>query len=102
MKKRVWQITAFLLAVLMLATLLAGCKGKKNDYEIDYDIDLTQKPKLNVLMPYSGRSIADVNSDATASLIREITGLTCSTRSCRRWTAPRRSTTSSWTSAAIR
>lgn len=74
MKKRVWQITVFLLAVLMLATLLAGCKGKKNDYEIDYDIDLTQKPKLNVLMPYSGRSIADVNSDATASLIREITG----------------------------
>lgn len=49
--------------------------GKKpNEYEINYDIDLSKKPKLNVLMPYSGRSIQDVNSDATAKLIEELTG----------------------------
>ena len=75
MKKHVLKLFSLVLAILMLATLFVACGGKKpNEYEINYDIDLSKKPKLNVLMPYSGRSIQDVNSDATAKLIEELTG----------------------------
>ncbi len=73
MKTSLRKLLSVLLCLAMLASFTA-CAPAENEYPIDYDIDLTQKPKLNVLMPYSGKSIEAVNSDATAELIEQITG----------------------------
>ncbi len=73
MKNPVRKILSVLLCLAMLAGF-AACGPAESEYAIDYDIDLSQKPKLNVLMPYSGKSIEAVNADATAELIEQITG----------------------------
>ncbi len=73
MKKTVCKLLAALLCVAMLASF-AACGPAQSEYEINYDIDLSQKPKLNVLMPYSGKSIEAVNADGTAALIQQLTG----------------------------
>jgi len=72
--KRKFTIT---LILFILCLGLAGCKGcKKNklNTEIDFNIDLSNKPELSVLMPYSGYTIDQVNSDPNALTIEEITG----------------------------
>ena len=72
MKNRMPKLMALLLCVVMVATLFAGCNNTPSSGgdEINYDIDLTQKPKLNVLMPNSGKDIKEVNSHVNAQLIQ--------------------------------
>lgn len=72
--KKMYKLLALLLCVAMLATVFTGCGETESEYQINYDIDLTQKPKLNVLMPNSGKSIEEVNNSTTAALIQELTG----------------------------
>ena len=74
MNKTAKKLICLLLSMLMLATVFAGCNTEEAEFEINYDIDLTQKPKLNVLMPYSGKTIESVNSNLNAKLIQELTG----------------------------
>ena len=75
MNKRVVKLIALLLCAVMAAALFAGCGGPtESEFQINYDIDLTQKPKLNVLMPNSGKAITEVNASPTASLIQQLTG----------------------------
>ena len=76
MNNRIAKFVALLLCVVMAATMFAACTGGggSDEFPINYDIDLTQKPKLNVLMPNSGRDINAVNSDNNALLIQQLTG----------------------------
>ena len=77
MKTRIAKLVALLLCVAMVATMFAACgntSGGDEEFPINYDIDLTQKPKLNVLMPNSGRDINSVNTDNNALLIQQLTG----------------------------
>ena len=75
------RILALILFVVLLSTsmfTLASCKkpdgGSTGGDEINYDIDLAQKPELQVLMPNSGKSIDAVNSSSNATLIESLTG----------------------------
>ncbi len=66
-----------LVALLSCAALLMGlaaCGTSGGDYAINYEIDLTQKPTLSVLMPNSGKLIEEVNASPNALLIEQITG----------------------------
>lgn len=74
MKNRFPKLLALLLCIAMAASVFVGCDRTESEYQINYDIDLTQKPKLNVLMPNSGKSISEVNSSSNALLIQELTG----------------------------
>lgn len=76
MKNRMTKLMSLLLCVVMVASLFAACGGTGggSEYEINYDIDLNQKPKLNVLMPNSGKSVEEVNTNSNALLIQELTG----------------------------
>ena len=76
MKMRTMKILSLLLCIVMAASMFAACDGPSGGYEdeINYDIDLTQKPKLNVLMPNSGKDIKAVNSSPNALLIQQLTG----------------------------
>ena len=75
MKKPVFKLICALLCVVMLASVFAGCSGSTgDDFKINYEIDLTQKPKLNVLMPNSGKGIKEVNDSSNAKLIEQLTG----------------------------
>lgn len=76
MKKRAAKLLAMLLCIAMAASVLVACSGGENEnsYKINYDIDLSQKPTLNVLMPNSGKDIKEVNEADTATLIEQITG----------------------------
>ena len=67
--------------ILCMAMILSACfafascrKDEKSGDDINYDIDLTQKPQLNILMPNSGKSIDAVNSSPNALLIEQLTG----------------------------
>lgn len=73
------KILALILFVAMLSTSIFGlvsCKPKNDNGgdEINYDIDLSQKPTLKILMPNSGKSIEQVNSNPNALLIEQLTG----------------------------
>lgn len=77
MNNRIAKLLALLLCVVMVASLFTGCveySDEGNEFPINYDIDLTQKPTLNVLMPNSGRDIDAVNNDNNALLIQQLTG----------------------------
>ena len=74
MKNHALKLISFLLCVVMVASMFAACTSNQSEYEINYDIDLSAKPKLNVLMPNSGKSIAEVNSNANALLVQQLTG----------------------------
>ena len=45
------------LFVFMCLIGLVACGGKTYEDNIDYDIDLNNKPALSILMPYSGYTI---------------------------------------------
>ncbi len=74
------KLLSLILCVVMLGTSIfafTACGGNENtgnDDEINYDIDLSAKPQLKVLMPSSGRDIGSVNSDPNAVLIEQLTG----------------------------
>ena len=72
------KILTLILCMTMLLSsfaVLTSCGGNKGkDDDINYDIDLSQKPTLEVLMPNSGKSIDAVNSDPNALLIEQLTG----------------------------
>ena len=75
------RILALILFVVLLSTsmfTLASCKkpggGSTGGDDINYDIDLAQKPTLQVLMPNSGKSIDAVNTSSNATLIEKLTG----------------------------
>ena len=75
MNNRVAKLIALLLCAVMATALFAGCGGGGGvQSEINYDIDLSQKPTLNVLMPNSGKDIKEVNSSSNAQLIQQLTG----------------------------
>ena len=73
-------LSLILLATMLLTSVLAtACGGPSNGGnnvtdEINYDIDLSNKPQLNVLMPNSGKDIASVNNNVNAQVIQQITG----------------------------
>ena len=74
------KILAIVLSVVMLASCMlsmVACGNKPSggsEYEINYEIDLNNKPALKVLMPNSGKNIEAVNSDPNALLIEQLTG----------------------------
>ena len=75
------RILALILFVVLLSTsmfTLASCKkpdgGSTGGDDINYDIDLANKPTLQVLMPNSGKGIDAVNSSSNATLIESLTG----------------------------
>ena len=74
------RILCLILCIAMLmstALVFASCKKdnkKDGGDEINLDIDLNQKPELNVLMPNSGKTIDAVNSSSNAKLIESLTG----------------------------
>lgn len=74
------KILSFILLIAMLLTstfAIVACETPTDNAggsDINYDIDLSQKPTLKVLMPNSGKNIDAVNSDKTATLIQELTG----------------------------
>ena len=76
MNKRVAKLMALLLCAVMMLSLLAACGSKEEGSEINYDIDLSQKPTLNVLMPNSGKNIDEVNNSYNAKVVEQITGYT--------------------------
>ncbi len=65
-------LSIFLL--ILLSTSLFGCNKTEYVDNINYDIDLNQKPELSILMPYSGYTIQEVNADSNAKLIETLTG----------------------------
>ena len=71
--KKIFAAVALTLCVAMLFSLCA-CSSGNDDYKVNYDIDLSVKPDLKILMPNSGYDIGKVNSSATAKLIENITG----------------------------
>lgn len=74
MKNRTLKLICLLLCAVMVASMFAACTPSEGEYQINYDIDLSVKPKLNVLMPNSGKNIAEVNSNANALLVQQLTG----------------------------
>ena len=73
-------LSLILMAAMLLTSIsvLVACKDNNTTNNgsdgINMDIDLSNKPTLNVLMPNSGKSIEAVNSDPTAVLISQLTG----------------------------
>ena len=65
-----------ILFTLTLMICLVGCgKTYANDVDnINYDIDLTKKIELSVLMPNSGYDKDTMNNDPNAKLIETLTG----------------------------
>ena len=59
------KILSLILCMAMLLSAVcafASCKDdKKKGDDINYDIDLSQKPNLSILMPNSGKSVDAVN-----------------------------------------
>lgn len=76
MKSKGLVCTAFACMLAVSGSVLAGCGGGGAGNEINMNIDLNDKPALNILMPNSGRTIAEVNADSTVALIEQITGYT--------------------------
>lgn len=77
MKKSTLKLLSLLLCIAMVAGMFAACGGNGDediDDGINYDIDLNNKPTLNVLMPNSGKDISAVNDNTNAKLIEELTG----------------------------
>lgn len=72
--KKLRVLLALALCAAMIFTLAACVPPEGGDSDINYEIDLSQKPTLNVLMPYSGYTIDQVNENENAKLIEEITG----------------------------
>ena len=61
--------------LLSAVCAFASCKDdKEKGDDINYDIDLSQKPNLSILMPNSGKSVDAVNSSPNALLIEQLTG----------------------------
>lgn len=73
--KKINKIVSAVLATVaaVVAVSFAGCGNDVSD-SIDMNIDLSQKPELSILMPSSGLSIEQVNSDSNAKVIEEVTG----------------------------
>lgn len=72
MKK--FRITLAVITCAILTFSFFGCNGGSGDSRINFDIDLSKKPELSVLMPYSGYEIGTVNSSLTAKTIEKLTG----------------------------
>lgn len=72
MKKKIAILAAIMCIVASLS--FVACSPSSNEYDINFDIDLTQKPNLSILMPYSGYDIDAVNSSLTAQTIERLTG----------------------------
>lgn len=73
------KFLSLLLVIAMLSTCLlviTSCGKKDGDLgdEINYEIDLNNKPTLKVLMPNSGKTTESINADPTAQLIAQLTG----------------------------
>ena len=72
------KLLSIILLVAMLCTsFLTACGGgggTGTTDEINYDIDLSKKPTLSILMPSSGKTIDAVTSDPTVALIETLTG----------------------------
>ena len=73
------KILSLILCIVMLLTCalaFTSCDKDRNDGDdgINYDIDLSQKPELSILMPNSGKSIDAVNNNVNAQLIEQLTG----------------------------
>ena len=71
--KKIITVVSVILALAVLFSVCA-CSPSSDEYPIDFDIDLSQKPQLSILMPYSGYSIDKVNSSSTAQTIEKLTG----------------------------
>lgn len=73
--KKIFKAVSLTLAAAVAAsvTAVAGCTNSYGS-DINMELDLTQKPELSILMPNSGRPIADVNADDNAATIAQITG----------------------------
>ncbi len=73
--KTIKKILCGAMASVMAFSAFAACGGGSEDeFEVNYNIDLTKKIDLNILMPNSGYDISEVNSNSNAKLIEELTG----------------------------
>ncbi|MBQ7374505.1 MAG: extracellular solute-binding protein [Clostridia bacterium] len=72
------KILSLILCMVMLLTCAMSFTSCDDDEggsdDINYDINLAEKPNLNILMPNSGKSIDAVNSSPNALLIEQLTG----------------------------
>ncbi len=72
--KNLKVLISLLLCTAFLLALCACGPSASSEYQINYDIDLSQKPTLKVLMPNSGKLIEEVNTSPNALLIEQFTG----------------------------
>ena len=77
--KKILSLLLVMATLLTSVFALVACDpnnptGGTESEKINMDIDLSNKPALNILMPNSGKSIAEVNADPTAALIEQLTG----------------------------
>ena len=65
-------------SMLLTSVALVACGGGGNigadDAQINMDIDLNNKPALNILMPNTGKSIEDIRKDSTVQIIEKFSG----------------------------
>lgn len=73
MNKTFKKVLCGVLCVCAASGALAGCGGG-DDFQVNMDIDLTQKIDLNVLMPNSGETIEAMRADSTVAVVEEVTG----------------------------
>ncbi len=74
MKNKVKSAVCLGLGVVLFGTLCACGEQGGDTTDINLNIDLTQKPTLNVLMPNSGYDDKFINEDENAKVIEEVTG----------------------------
>ncbi len=74
MKKFAMKLLGVLAAVTFVVGGMASCGDKNEDLGVNMNIDLTKKIDLSVLMPNSGYTIEEVNADANAKVVEELTG----------------------------
>lgn len=73
--KKVYKLAAVVLLAVMCVAVLIGCTEiTQDEYPINYEIDLSNKIDLSILMPNSGYTVEEVNADPNALLIEQLTG----------------------------
>lgn len=77
MKNRTGKFISFLLCAIVCATAVSafvGCGFTNTDPDIPLDVDMTDKPELELMLQNSGMTVDELNAEPTAGLLEELTG----------------------------
>lgn len=77
MKNHTKKLLSVLLGVFVgtsVCASFAGCSFTNTDPDIPLDVDMTNKPQLELLMQTAGMSEGEFNSEPTVALLEELTG----------------------------